>query len=129
MSSSEITVSYAGLIVGPEEIAYIRHLARSFSGLSRKELTATLCEHLGWLSAAGQPRFGAASEVLSRLEAGGSVTLPELRKEFSSPGKRKRTSSRYSEETNPGEMLHCRLEELPPVQLCWAATPPPSAGL
>jgi hypothetical protein len=122
MSSSEITVSYAGLIVGPEETAYIRHLARRFSGLSRKELIATLCEHLGWLSAAGQPRFGAAAEVLSRLEAAGSVTLPALRKEFSSPGKRKRTSSRYSEQTNPGERLHCRLAQLPPVQLCWAAT-------
>lgn len=122
MSSSEITVSYAGLIVGPEEIAYIRHFARRFSGLSRTELTATLCEHLGWLSAAGHPRFGAAAEVLSRLEAAGSVILPALRKKLSSAGKRKRTSSRYSEETNPGERLHCRLDALAPVQLCWAAT-------
>lgn len=122
MSSCEITVSYAGLIVGPEEIAYIRHLARRFSGLSRTELTATLCEHLGWLSAAGQPRFGAAAEVLSRLEAAGSVTLPTLRKEFSSPGKRQRISSPHSEETDPGERLRCRLEALPSVQLCWCTT-------
>jgi hypothetical protein len=123
MSCSEITVSYAGLIVGPEEVAYIRHLARRFSGLSRTELTATLCEHLGWLSAAGQPRFGAAAEVLSRLEAAGSVTLPRLRKEFSSPGKRQRMLSRHGEETHPGERLRCRLEALPAVQLCWSTTP------
>jgi hypothetical protein len=123
MSFSDITVSYAGLIVGPEEVAYIRHFARRFSGLSRTELTATLCEHLGWLSAAGQPRVGAAAEVLSRLEAAGSVTLPTLRKEFSSPGKRQRISSPHSEETDPGERLRCRLEALPSVQLCWPTTP------
>lgn len=122
MSSCEITVSYAGLIVGPEEIAYIGHLARRFSGLSRRELTATLCEHLGWLSAAGQPRFGAAAEVLSRLEAAGSVTLPTLRKALSSPGKRRRLSSYHNEETDPGERLRCRLEALPSVQLCWCTT-------
>ena len=61
MSSSEIRVSYAGLVVGPEDIAYIRDVAQRFDGLSRKELTATLCEHLGWLTAAGQPRRGAAA--------------------------------------------------------------------
>ncbi len=122
MSSSEITVSYAGLIVGPEEIAYIRHFAQCFSGLSRKELTATLCEHLGWLSAAGQPRFGAAAEVLSRLEAVGLVSLPALRKVFSSPGRRRRKSSHHSEQANPGEPLRCRLEALAAVQLCWATT-------
>lgn len=122
MSSCEITVSYAGLIVGPEEIAYIRHITQSFSGLSRKELTATLCEHLGWLSAAGQPRFGAAGEVLSRLEAVGAVSLPALRKEYSFPGKRPRRSSCHSAETNPGEWLHCPLGALAPIHLCWAAT-------
>jgi len=122
MSSSEIRVSYAGLVVGPEDIAYIRDVAQRFDGLSRKELTATLCEHLGWLTAAGQPRRGAAAEVLSRLEAAGAVSLPMLRKELSFPGKRTRRAPRHRERTNPGAPLRCRLKALPPIQLGWAAT-------
>jgi len=123
MPSYELSISYAGLIVGPEEIDYIQQFAQRFSGLSRKELTATLCEHLGWLTAAGQPRFGAATEVLSRLEAASAVRLPPLRKELSAPGKRKPKPAGQSFETNPGELLRCRLDELPTVQLCWASTP------
>jgi hypothetical protein len=123
MPSSELLISYAGLTVGPEEIDYIHQFAQRFSGLSRKELTATLCEHLGWLTAAGQPRFGAATEVLSRLEAASAVRLPPLRKELSAPGKRKPKPAAKSIETNPGELLRCRLDELPSVQLRWATTP------
>jgi hypothetical protein len=120
MSFSEATISYGGLIAGPEEIAHIRHCAQRFSRLSRKELTATLCEHLGWLTAAGQPRFGAATEVLSRLQASGVIDLPTVRKELSRPGKQKRTPLHHSARTAPGEPLRRRLAELPPVELRWA---------
>ena len=88
MSSTEIRISYAGLTAGSEEIAHIRNIAQQYAWLSRKELTATLCEHLGWLTAAGEPRFRAAAEVLSRLEEAEAVGLPALRKELSHPGKR-----------------------------------------
>ena len=47
----------------PEDIAYIRSLARRFPGLSRKELTCTLCEHLHWLTPAGQPKLTACSKL------------------------------------------------------------------
>ena len=120
MSFPEATIAYGGLIAGPEEIAHIRHVRQRFSRLSRKELTATVCEHLGWLSAAGQPRFGAAAEVLSRLQATGVIDLPSVRKELSHPGKQKRTPRHHSERTAPGESLRCRLAQLPPVELRWA---------
>lgn len=122
MCSFETMISYGGLIAGPEEVAYIRQCAQRFSKLSRSELTATLCEHLGWLTPVGQPRFGAAAEVLFRLEAAGAVKLPSVQKKFSNSGKRKRTFLSYSEQTDPGKPLHGRLAELPPVQLCWVAT-------
>ena len=120
MSFPEATISYGGLIAGPEEIAHIRHVRQRFSRLSRKELTATLCEHLGWLTAAGQPRFGAATEVLSRLQATGVIDLPSVREELSHPGKQRRTPLHHSERTTPGEPLRRRLAELPPVELRWA---------
>ena len=48
MPSSEINVSYAGLTACPVEIAHIHQITQQFSWLSRKEMTATLCEHLGF---------------------------------------------------------------------------------
>jgi hypothetical protein len=39
----------------PEDIHYIRTLLRQFPGLSRKEVTETLCEHLNWLTPGGLP--------------------------------------------------------------------------
>ena len=61
----------------PEDIAYIRTLAQRFPGLSRQELTYTLCEHLHWLTPAGQPKFTACSKLLQRLEkAGGNRSVP-----------------------------------------------------
>lgn len=122
MCSFEATISYGGLIAGPEEATYIRHFVQRFSKLSRKELTATVCEHLGWLTAAGQPRLEAAAEVLVRLEAAGLVELPALRKQYSFPGKRKRQPRCDSEQTALGEPLCCRLAQLPPVRLRWAGT-------
>jgi len=103
MSSTEIRISYAGLTAGSEEIAHIRNIAQQYAWLSRKELTATLCEHLGWLTAAGEPRFKAAAEVLSRLEAVEAVGLPALRKELSHPGKRKRQTLEPCTASEPGE--------------------------
>lgn len=122
MPSFEATISYGGLVAGPEEITYIRQVARRFCGLSRSELTATLCEHLGWLTPAGQPRLEAGAEVLFRLEAAGQVELPSVRKQYARPGQRTRTPLCHRADTDPGEPLHCRLAALSPVQLRWAAT-------
>jgi hypothetical protein len=119
MSSTEIRISYAGLTAGFEEIAHICNIAQQYAWLSRKELTATLCEHLGWLTAAGEPRFKAAAEVLSRLEAVEAVSLPALRKELSHPGKRKRQTLEPCTASEPGDPLHSRLQALPPVRLSW----------
>jgi hypothetical protein len=122
MASSDIEVSYAGLTAGPEEIAHIRTVAQQFSWLSRKELTATLCEHLGWLTAAGAPRRSAAAELLSRLETAGAVRLPALRKAMSHPGRRRCSAPEHDTASEPGEPLRSRLQALPPVRLSWATT-------
>jgi len=62
----------------PEDIAYIRTFCQRFRGLSRKELTYTLCEHLGWLTPAGRPKFTACAKLLGRLEDAGELRLPAL---------------------------------------------------
>jgi len=70
----------------PDDIAYIRSLAQRFSGLSRKELTCTLCEHLDWLTPAGQPKLTACSKLLQRLEKAGEVRLPPIQKQYAHAG-------------------------------------------
>ena len=62
--------------IGSDEVAYIRTFVKRFPGLSRTELTCTVCEHLDWLTPAGRPKFDACAKLLTRLEAAGELHLP-----------------------------------------------------
>ena len=98
MPSTEFRVSDAGLTAGSAEITHNRNIAQQYAWLSRKELTA-----------AGEPRFKAAAEVLSRLEAVEAVSLPALRKELSHPGRRKRRKPEpWCTASDPDDPLHSR---------------------
>ncbi len=46
-----------------------------FPALSRHELAATLCTHLGWFTPKGRDRLGSYLRMLEQLEAGGIVSL------------------------------------------------------
>jgi len=106
-----------------EEIVYIRTFAQRFSGLSRKELTYTLCEHLDWLTPAGQPKYTACSKLLLRLEAAGEVILPRVRMQHSHPGPQKIHPIRPSPRTDPLALLTRPLSKLEPVRLRWVSDP------
>ncbi len=69
----------SGRVFGPEEIAAIRTTVRWLPGLARKELAATLCEHLGWHTVSGTPKVHACGQLLARLEAAGLLELPAVR--------------------------------------------------
>ena len=99
-----------------EDIAYIRSFTQQFSGLSRKELTYTLCEHLSWMTAAGQPKYTACSKLLLRLEVTGEVELPPIRK-YNRPSSQKKPPICLSARTDPQAVLKKSLSELEPVRL------------
>ena len=88
LSHDQVTWWQGDREIFPQDIAYIRAVAKRFPGLSRTELTCTLCEHLGWLTAAGQPKFTACSKLLVRLEEAGEVQLPAIREVKGHPGRR-----------------------------------------
>jgi len=69
-----------GRRISVEEIELIRETAQMFPALSRKELVATVCEHLGWYTAAGNLKREACMKLLKKLEAEGLMKLPEKRK-------------------------------------------------
>jgi hypothetical protein len=71
-----------------QEIGEIRKTVAWLPGLARKELAATVCEHLHWHTTAGTPKIQACQKLLERLEAAGLVALPALRGEQSHGGPR-----------------------------------------
>ena len=107
----------------PEDVAYIRTVVKRFPGLSRTELTCTLCEHLDWLTPAGRPKFEACSKLLARMEEAGELRLPSLRKDKSHPGPRSCAPRRASARTDPPAPLARPLSELEPVRLRLASDP------
>lgn len=106
-----------------EDVAYIRTFVKRFPGLSRTELTGTLCEHLDWLTPAGRPKFEACSKLLARMEEAGELRLPLLRKDKSHPGPRSCAPRRPSARSDPPAPLERPLSELEPVRLRLASAP------
>ncbi len=51
----EAVIVQAGRAFSGEQIQYICDMLKRFPNLSRGELFGTLCEHLNWLTATGNP--------------------------------------------------------------------------
>jgi hypothetical protein len=118
MIQSKETILWQGnREIRAEDIAYIRHLFQRFRGFSRTELTYTLCEHLGWLTPAGAPKYNACTKLLARLEASGEICLPPRRTQGGRPTNGVMGSPTANARIAPGELLQCSLTELPPVRL------------
>ena len=67
---------YSGREFTAKELALVREVVESCSGLSRTELARTICELLGWKRPAGGLKAQECREFLERLEAAGvSTTL------------------------------------------------------
>ncbi len=108
-------VMQAGREIEAPEVALIREVVELFPGLSRKELARTLCDHLGWYTAAGTYKEEACRKLLGRLEAQGLVRLPEKRP----TGTRRPVpvAAMWGPCTNPGRSVTCSLRQLGSVRL------------
>ena len=103
-----------GLSPSSSEVATIQELARSLGGLSRTELSATVCELLGWRRASGRLKTRECLDLLEQLAATGGVALP--RKSGGRPrGRRTAVPCTMQGETPPP--LVARLDEVRPVGL------------
>lgn len=105
----------SGRSFAPEELERICTTVAGLPGLSRHELAWTLCEHLDWRTASGQPKLDACQKLLAKLEWEGRVRLPAkraYRRASSGPVPRV-----YSEQTRPGEAWQGRLEQVGEVWL------------
>jgi hypothetical protein len=73
------SIIQCGRQISREELDEIQETVRLLPGLSRWELAATLCEHLGWITVSGSYKTDACLKLLSRLEGKGCLRLPPKR--------------------------------------------------
>lgn len=72
-------VRFLGHELTQEEMALIREVVASCSGVSRMELAHTVCELLAWERRSGALKGRECREFLEKLEAKGLLVLPEKR--------------------------------------------------
>ncbi len=70
------STTFCGTRLTRRQIAGLQKTVEMFPALSRHELAATLCTHLGWFTPKGRDRLGSCLRMLEQLEAGGIVSLP-----------------------------------------------------
>ena len=105
----------AGRKFSAEEIGEIRETVAWLPGLARRELAATVCEHLHWHTAAGTPKLQACQKLLERLAVAGLLELPALRCKKNHSGNRCVVA--LSERTTTDRPLAGPLREFQPVRL------------
>ena len=109
-----------------QEIEQIRETVTWLPGLARRELAATVCEHLDWHSASGTPKAHACEKLLEKLEAAGLIGLPPRRLEKVHSGPR--VTVALTERTGAEAPLTGCLRDIEPVRLD-AATEASEVGL
>jgi hypothetical protein len=105
----------AGREFSAEEIGEIRETVVWLPGLARRELAATVCEHLHWHTAAGTPKLQACQKLLERLAAAGLLELPALRRQKNHSGNRADVA--LGERTATNRLLAGPLRAVEPVRL------------
>src|SRR5436305_13042056 len=71
---------YRGRTVTAEDIVFIRDLVAQHPGLSRRRLSAKLCEAWQWKQANGALRDMVCRGLLLMLHRGGEIELPAVRR-------------------------------------------------
>jgi hypothetical protein len=94
-----------------EDFALIKETISLYPQLSRKELSKTICELLGWYQADGEPKYLSCLQVLEKLEAWGEIKLPPLRQ--SRRGYHRKVA--ITGETQAAKPLCGRVDEYSPV--------------
>jgi len=74
-----VPYSYRGRVVTPEDIAFLRQFIAENSHLSRRKLSAKLCEAWDWRQPNGALRDMVCRGLLLMLHRAGEVQLPDVR--------------------------------------------------
>jgi hypothetical protein len=110
---------FCGQKVTDQQLDFIRSITHQYKNLSRTELSATLCELLGWVRQNGKPKSVEARAYLEKLEQQQRITLPPQRK------KRAKSVSVRIPPVEPTEPVPIRttLKQLQPIRLQRVSSP------
>jgi len=116
IKKKEGNIIWRGREITAEEIECAKDTTRLCSGLARRELAETICEHWGWVTATGTNKVTACLSVLEHLEENGILKLP-IKKKIG--GKRiDHSVKKHTSKTSPPlEQITGRLTDVSPVQL------------
>lgn len=74
-----VQYSYRGRVITPEDILFLRQFIAEHAQLSRRRLSAKVCEAWDWRQANGALRDMVCRGLLLRLHRAGEIQLPEVR--------------------------------------------------
>ena len=106
---------YRGRQFSSAEIESIRQLIAAHPGLSRRRLSALLCQAWNWVQPNGQPRDMVARSLLLELHRAGHIELPAQR--MSPPNNAARHRAPALEWPLEVAPLECSLAELGPLEI------------
>jgi len=104
-----------GRKITAQEIEAARETVKLCSGLSRRELAETICEHWSWVTASGSRKVTACLNVLEELEGEGELRLPAKHKRPNT--ERVREAEHTQRTAPPDEVLIGNLEDVRPVRI------------
>ena len=107
--------AYRGRRVSAAEIQWIRQLIAEHPGLSRRRLSAKLCQAWNWIQPNGQPRDMVARSLMLELHRAGHIPLPAQR--FCPPNNAARHRAPARELVLAAPPLECSLAALGPVEI------------
>jgi hypothetical protein len=88
MKTATDQLKFCGREFSSEDVSLIREVVETCAGISRLELSQTVCELLEWKRPSGRLKALECGELLERLESQGVLTLPK-KKSCGSSGPRK----------------------------------------
>ena len=108
------TTRFSGRAFSTQEVTLIREVVRECSGLSRMELARTVCELLAWRRPNGGLKARECREFLERLDAAGTLVLPDKRR-GRAPGSVTRVPQTAAGE--PGRPLVGSVRDIEPLRV------------
>jgi len=105
---------YRGRIITTDEIIFIQQLIESNPGMSRRKLSAKLCEAWGWKQANGALRDMVCRGLLLMLDRAGQIQLPPVKKRPNNPLVRRPRPSPVLIDPTP---IQSALRSLQPIQI------------
>src|ERR1700726_4545113 len=109
-----VQYSYRGRVITPEDILFLRQLIAEHSQLSRRRLSAKVCEAWDWRQANGALRVMVCRGLLLMLHRAGEIQLPEVRFVALNPFVKRERPQPMLIDTTP---VIARLNELRPVEV------------